>query len=417
MSDLALTPDVAIIGGGPAGLSAARELAGRHGVRVMVLDREREAGGIPRHAEHPGFGIRDLHRVLTGPRYAGALIEAAQAAGAELRTEAMVTGWTADGGLWVTTPQGRLRVQPRAVVLATGARERARAARLVPGDRPPGVLTTGQLQNIVRIQNRPVGTRAVIVGAEPVSWSAVLTLRASGCRTVLMTTEQPRIEAYAALAVTGRLGLRVPVARGTRVVRVIGRDRVEAVEIEQLGTGRRARVECDVVIFTGSWIPDHELARAGGLDLDAGHLGPLVDSALRTSRAGVFAAGNVLHPVDTADVAALDGVHVARHVHAFLTRPAAQAEADAVRLAVDDPFSWVFPGLVRPGGGPPPQGRLLLRGREYRRFPRVVLTQDGAVRARRTIPWPLSPGRVFRVPAAVLAGLDPHGGPATLSLG
>jgi NADPH-dependent 2,4-dienoyl-CoA reductase/sulfur reductase-like enzyme len=413
-----LTPDVAIVGGGPAGLTAARELAGRHGLDVVVLDREREAGGIPRHSDHPGFGMRDLHRLLTGPRYASALVDAAVSASAQLRTEAMVTGWDGERGLWVTSPQGRLRIAPRAVVLATGARERARAARLVPGDRPPGVLTTGQLQNMVHIQRRPVGTRAVIVGAEPVSWSAVLTLRAAGCRTVLMTTEHATPEAYAAFTVPGRWLLGVPVSRRTRLTRVIGRDRVEAVEIEQLDTGRRTTVECDVVIFTGSWIPDHELARSAGLDLDPGHLGPLVDSALRTSRPGVFAAGNVLHPVDTADVAALDGVHVARHVSGYLSRPSGAGAADgaAIALGVAAPFRWVFPGLVRIGAGPPPRGRVLLRGNEFRRTPRVLLHQDDVVRARVTLPWPLSPGRLFRVPASMLAALDPGGGPATFAL-
>src|SRR5262249_28456502 len=155
-------------------------------------------------------------------------------------------------------PQGLLQVRPRAVVLATGARERPRAARLVPGDRPRGVLTTGQLQSLAHSGQPAGGARAVVVGAELVSWSAVVTLRQAGGRAVLMTTERPRPESYAAVTMAGRLGLRVPVATRTRITRVIGRGAVEAVEAHDLRTGVTRLVECDTVVFTAGWIPDSE---------------------------------------------------------------------------------------------------------------------------------------------------------------
>ncbi len=407
------TPDVAVIGGGPSGLTAARELAAG-GLDVLVLDRERQAGGIPRHSDHTGYGVRDLHRVMTGPAYARLLVERALEAGARVRTSAMVTGWSGERALDVTTPEGRVRVDARAVVLATGARERPRTARLVPGDRPPGVMNTGQLQNLVHLHHREVGTRAVIVGAELVSWSAALTLREAGCRTVLMTTEQPHAESYAAFSVPGRAVLRVPVATRTRVVRIIGHHAVEAVEVEDLATGTRRTVPCDTVIFTGDWIPDHELARAAGLDMDPGSKGPLVDNALRTSRPGVFAVGNLIHPVDTADIAALDGRHVARHVRDYLA--GALPYGPGIPLRAEAPFTWVSPGLIRPGAGTPPRERILLWSAEPRLVARVEVTQDGRRIARRTLPWPVSPGRVFRVPSSMLSGADPHGGPITIAL-
>ncbi|QIZ02313.2 NAD(P)/FAD-dependent oxidoreductase [Streptomyces sp. S1D4-11] len=303
-----LTPTVAIVGAGPAGLTAAATLARRLGGDVLVLDREQAAGGIPRHSDHTGYGLRDLHRVMTGPTYAQHLAAEATAAGATIRTRATVTGWSGTRSLEVTSPQGLLRVEPRAIVLATGARERPRPARFIPGTRPSGIYTTGHLQNLVHLQHRSVGNRAVVVGAEPVSWSAVLTLRKAGCRTVLMTTRHASPESYAAFHLPGRLLLRVPVATRTRVTRIIGQRRLEAVEIEDLATGRRRTVACDTLILTGDWIPDHELARTAGLDMDPATRGPLVDTALRTSRPGVFAAGNLLHAVDTADIAALGGL-------------------------------------------------------------------------------------------------------------
>ncbi|MGI5159535.1 NAD(P)/FAD-dependent oxidoreductase [Microbispora sp. CA-102843] len=417
-----LTTDVAVVGGGPSGLTAAAGLASA-GLRVVVLDREREAGGIPRHSDHTGYGLRDLRTVMTGPAYARLLANRALEAGAQVRTSAMVTGWAGEHALDVTTPEGRLRVDARAVVLATGARERPRTARMVPGDRPPGVLTTGQLQNVVHLHHGRVGTRAVIVGAELVSWSAVLTLREAGCRTVLMTSEHARAESYAAFSVPGRAVLRVPVATGTRVVRINGRDAVESVEVEDLRTGERRTVPCDTVVFTGDWVPDHELARAAGLAMDPGSRSPVVDNTLATSRPGVFAVGNLVHPVDTADVAALDGRHVVRHVLAHLSGPSgntgsgADGSAAGIALRAEAPFRWVSPGLVRPGAGAPPRRRILLWPDEHRAVARVVVTQDGREIARRTLPWPVSPGRVFRVPSSLLSGADPRGGPITISLG
>ncbi|MBI4942859.1 MAG: FAD-dependent oxidoreductase, partial [Actinobacteria bacterium] len=346
---------VAVVGGGPAGLAAAAALAPHVDGEVRVLDREAVTGGIPRHSDHTGYGLRDLHRLLTGPAYARRLTDRALAAGAVLRTHATVTGWTPDGHLEVTAPDGRTTLAAGAVVLATGARERPRPARMIPGDRPDGVLTTGQLQNLVHLHHRhDVGTRAVVVGAELVSWSAVLTLREAGCRTALLVSAHAVPEAAAPVRLAARLGLRTPVATRTRLVEVEGRERVEAVVLEHLGTGARRRVECDTVVLTGDWVPDHELARLGGLDLDPVSRGPVVDTALRTSRPGVFAAGNLLHPVDTADVAALDGRHVAAAVRRHLASPAPAAAGN--RLVPEAPLRWVAPQLLRAGDPAPPRG-------------------------------------------------------------
>ncbi|MFI5952258.1 NAD(P)/FAD-dependent oxidoreductase [Cryptosporangium sp. NPDC051539] len=403
---------VVIVGGGPAGLTAAAALA--PSAEVLVLEREAETGGIPRHSDHPGYGMRDLHRFLSGPAYARRLTERARDAGATLETEAMVTGWTAGRALEVTSPRGRRVITADAIVLATGARERPRPARLIPGDRPDGVYPTGQLQNLVHLHHREVGARAVVLGAEPVSWSAVLTLRRAGCRTVLMTTEYEKSESYAAFRAFGTAVLGVPVRPRSRVVAIHGKRRVTSVDVEDLDTGERRRVPCDTVITTGDWIPDHELARTGGLEMDRGTRGPRVDTALRTSVPGVFAAGNLLHPVDTADVAALDGRHVARAVSEHLSRGGPPAHG--LELAVDAPLRWVAPQLFEPGGPPPARGHLLLRCDVFRTFPAVTATQNGRPLGTARPPWPAAPGRVFRVPYSVLADADPTAGPVRLTL-
>ncbi len=292
--------DVLVIGAGPAGLAAATRLRQLGVASVVVLEREAEAGGIPRHSDHTGYGVRDLRRVMTGPQYARTLTERALGSGIDLRTHSMVTGWDAHGAALVTSPRGRDAIAARAVVLATGARERPRAARLVPGDRPTGVMTTGMLQQLVHLRHESVGTRAVVVGAELVSWSAVMTLREAGCEVVAMTTQHAQPEVYRAVSALGRLRFAVPVARRTRIARINGHGRVASVELEHLDSGARRVLECDTVVFTGDWIPDFELAQLRGAALDSGTRGPVVDAGLRTSVPEMFAVGNVVHPVDTA---------------------------------------------------------------------------------------------------------------------
>ncbi|MEW1547753.1 NAD(P)/FAD-dependent oxidoreductase [Streptomyces tsukubensis] len=433
-----LTPDVLVVGAGPAGLTAAAALARLIPGEVLVLEREAEPGGIPRHSHHTGFGLRDLRRLLTGPAYARRLTEAARDAGAVVRTRATVTGWApapsalpdlaapADHGtsprpaVDVTSPEGRFRVEPRIVVLATGARERPRAARLVPGDRPAGVLTTGQLQNALHLNaRRTVGRRAVVVGTDPVSRSAALALHRAGCRIALLLGPHRPTGTPAALAFTAGTVLRAPVAHRTRLVRIIGRTRVEAVEIEHLDTGARRTVDCDTVVLTGDWIPDHELARSGGLDLDPGSRGPLVDTALRTSRPGVHAAGNLLHPAGTADAAALDGRHLAALIAARLAAGDPTGPPPGVRLLAEAPFRWVAPGLLRPGDPAPPRGRLLLWTDEYHRAPRLVLRRDGRTIAERRSARPAAPGRILPVPWSFVppsALHDPGRGPLVIGL-
>src|SRR5215813_2304620 len=167
-----VTADVLVVGAGPAGLAAAVELRRVGAGRVLVLDRDDEPGGIPRHCRHTGFGLRDQRRVLTGPAYARRYADAAVAAGADLRPATTVTGWqhppAAPGQhqLAATGPAGVQTVVGAAVLLATGCRERPRSARLIPGDRPPGVMTTGELQRRVYLAGERLTGRALIVGAE-----------------------------------------------------------------------------------------------------------------------------------------------------------------------------------------------------------------------------------------------------------
>ena len=410
-----MTIDVLVIGAGPAGLAAALELR-RQGVeRVLIADREPDAGGVPRHCAHTGFGLRDLRRVLTGPAYASRYADAAVRAGADLRPGTTVTQLTGDLQATLTSPAGIEEVNARAVLIATGCRERPRSARLIPGDRPEGVLTTGELQQRVLLGERQPGG-ALIVGAEHVSFSAILTLAHAGARVIALVTSEPRHQSYAAFRLGALAGWRVPVWTSTRVTRIVGRDRLESVEVTDLRTGAVRRVECQTLVFTGDWIPDHELARLAGIAMSARTAGPVVDTALHTSFPGVFAAGNVIHAAETADVAALSGRHAAGQIAAFLRQPvvaggpvgAGCSAHPGVPIDVAAPLTWIAPNAINPERTPPPRNCFVLRSEGPRRIATLEVRQDGRLLAARRSR--LMPARSITLSAGWIADVDPAGG-------
>jgi thioredoxin reductase len=426
--------DVLIAGAGPAGLAAGIELQ-RLGVgRVLIVDREAEAGGVPRHSAHTGYGLRDLRRVMTGPAYARHYVRAAVRAGAEIRAGTTVTGWPAwpgpggatgrtgstdpggPGGpisVTLTSADGIETVTASAVLLATGCRERPRAARLVPGDRPPGVMTTGELQQRVYLYGERLPGRALVVGAEHVSFSAMVTLAHAGADVLALVTDQPRHQSFAAFALAAAARWRTPVWAATAVRRIAGRDRLEGVELADLRTGGTRFVGCDTVVFTGDWIPDHELARLAGTQLDPGTRGPAVDTTLETSVPGLFAAGNLVHAAETADVAAAGGRHAARHIAAAL-RGSRPPRGPWIPVTVAAPLRWISPSAIRVGGPPPARGHFLLRGDVFRRAARLEVRQGdrvlAAARAR------LVPGRPAHLGAGWMARADPSAGPVLVAL-
>lgn len=400
-----LAPTVAIIGGGPAGLSAAARLASD--VDVLVIEREQNAGGIPRHADHAGYGIRDRQRFMRGPAYAGVLVADAEAAGARILTGAMVTGWHDPDTLIATTSHGRVLIRPTVFLFATGARERPRTARMIPGDRPAGVMTTGQLQNLVHLHHADVGRRAVVVGAELVSWSAVMTLREAGCATEALVSRFPRGESYWAFRAVGSLGLQTRVLTNSAVVAIHGRGRVSAIEVVDSRTGLHSTVECDTVVFSGDWIADNELLRAGGIEIDPVSTGPVVDSTLRTSKPNLFSVGNLNHPVETADVVALEGTFVAERILAHLRSPAPVGQG--ARIQVQSPLRWISPGRLALTGQTAPRGRLVGWVDRFIARPTVIVTQGDRLLAKKKTMWPASPGRAFRIPVRWLAGAIPDG--------
>jgi thioredoxin reductase len=362
--------DVMIVGGGPAGLAAATELL-RLGVQhVTVFDREPELGGIPRHCHHTGFGWSDLRQVLSGPDYARERASLARDAGVSLLPSTTVIGWDGPTTLRTTSPEGLATVSSRAVLLATGCRERPRAARLVPGTRPGGIFTTGSLQQLVHLRGERVGRRAVVVGAEHVSYSAVHTLTSSGTDVVAIVTDLPEHQTFS--LARWILGAKIPLITNANIDDIRGKERVTEVTVTRRGTEERTTIACDTVVFTGDWIPDHELARAGHVVLDDGTKGPRVDGALRTSIPGVFAAGNLLRGAERADIAAIEGRHAARAIRAYLD-DGRWPTRGLVPIVVRPPLAWICPNVRLPNDARQmlPGSHFVVQTRELRRDVRI----------------------------------------------
>lgn len=304
--------DVIVIGGGPAGLAAATELK-RLGVQdVVVLERESEAGGIPRHCGHPPFGMREFTRVLTGPRYAARMVERACDAGVAIHTSTTVVEVNPCGKLLVTNGHGTGVKTARRIIVATGVRETPRSARLISGSRPHGVINTGALQSMIYLKNRTPFKRPVIIGTELVSFSAIMTCRHAKIRPAAMIEEAGQVTARWPSSFYPKVR-GIPIHLNTRLLGIEGGKHVCAVRIED-NAGHARRIECDGVILTGKFTPEAALARCGHLAVSAASGGPDVDQFGRCSDPAYFATGNVLRPVETAGWSWSEGLQSGRWV-------------------------------------------------------------------------------------------------------
>lgn len=364
--------DVLIVGAGPAGLSAATQLA-KAGLRVLVLERESAAGGIPRHCGHYPFGLREFRRLMKGPDYARALVKRALAAGAQIACETTVIRALPGPKLQVSSPAGLAEISAKRVILATGTRESSRAERLIGGEKPGGILPTGALQGMVYLEGKRPFLRPVILGTELVSFSALMTCAHAGIRPVAMIEPNEAASARWPSAIYPKLK-GIPLHLSTRILAIEGRERVEKVVIE--GPSGRQEIEADGVILSGAFRPEATLLFGSHLQRDILTGGPVIDSYGRCSDPTYFAAGNLLRPVETAGWCWAEGAALNATILRDLAGNLPPVTGSRVELQ-GDALAWAVPQVLATGSSPAHQHLQLRVTRPVKG--RVELRSNGAL--------------------------------------
>jgi NADPH-dependent 2,4-dienoyl-CoA reductase/sulfur reductase-like enzyme len=350
--DLASAYDVVVVGAGPAGLAAAVGARRAGADRVLVVDREREAGGILQQCIHHGFGLHHFKEELTGPEYAQRFLGEVEGEGVDVLTDSYVLD--VDGSRTVTLlspDHGVASVRSGAVVLAMGARERTREAIRIPGSRPAGVMTAGFAQKLVNLAGYLPGRRVAILGSGDIGLIMARRLVLEGVEVVGVFELMPHANGLSRNVVQCLHDFDIPLHLSTTVVRVHGVDRVERVTVAPVDEARRPMVErawdvsCDTLLVSIGLIPDNELARHLGVRLDPVTTGPLVTSSMETSRDGVFACGNTVHIHDLVDFVSQESLVAGAAAGAYATGGRRHAD-DNVRLVPGENVRYCVPSTI-----------------------------------------------------------------------
>lgn len=352
-----LSVDVAIIGGGPAGLAAALAARQEGAEKVLIIERNHELGGILLQCIHHGFGLHRFKAELSGPEYAQRFIDQVKETDIEVLLDTMVLEVTPDRKLYaVNSEQGMMEISAKAVILAMGCRERTRGALQIPGTRPAGIYSAGAAQRFVNIDGYMPGKRAVILGSGDIGLIMARRFTLEGAKVEAVVEVMPYAAGLARNVVQCLEDFDIPLILKSTVTEIHGKDRLEAVTISEVDEkwnpipGTERIIECDTLLLSVGLVPENELSREAGIELDPVTNGARVNDYMMTSIPGIFACGNVLHVHDLVDNVSKEseraGMYAARYALGKMETPEKKIKVVAgenVRYVVPQEISLTEP--------------------------------------------------------------------------
>ena len=346
--------DLVIVGGGPAGLAAAASAKDNGIDSIIIIERDKELGGILNQCIHNGFGLHTFKEELTGPEYASRFIDKVLERGIEYKLNTMVMDITADKVVTVMNREdGMVQIQAKAVILAMGCRERSRGALNIPGYRPAGVFSAGTAQRLVNMEGYMPGKKVVILGSGDIGLIMARRMTLEGAEVKVVAELMPYSGGLKRNIVQCLDDFGIPLKLSHTVVDIEGKNRVEAVTIAEVGPDRRPipgteiRYECDTLLLSCGLIPENELSKSAGVALNPITSGPIVGDNLETNIEGVFACGNVLHVHDLVDYVSQEATTAGKNAALYIQN-GSTSDVKTVEIVPEGGVRYTVPKFIRP---------------------------------------------------------------------